>query len=226
MIYKAYVAPQNKRRDAVSYILLSSVSTFFFIVILSFVIMCFAKSYPIHTSFSLTNIVQVISPPYILNYINSVAIALLVSFVGCFLAVAASYFASKSSKSLMRRVFFFVSTLPLVAPGLLFGIGYMIFYKGSALYNTYTIIIMANVAHFFASPFLFSYHSFCNMSPEYEDLSQLYGIPKKRMFLDVYLPNMRGTILDMFFYFFSNSMITISAVVCVYRMAKQVCPCF
>ena len=92
----------------------------------------------------------------------------------------------------------------------------MIVYKGSVLYNSYTILIMVNIAHFFASPFLLAYHSLNNMSPEYLDIAHLYEIPAKEMFWSVYLPYMKNTFLDMFFYYFDNSMITISAVVFLY----------
>jgi len=221
IIYKLYVASKDKKRDAISYILLGSVSIIFLLVILSFVVMCFAKKYPIDKTFSLVNIIQVLSPPYLFNYINSVFISLMVSLFGCLLTVAASYFACKSSSLIWRRIYYLLSTLSLIVPGLLFGIGYMLVYSGSFIYNTFIILIMANIAHFFASPFLFSYHSFCNISPEYEDISCLYGISKKRMFIDVYLPNLRSTILDMFFCFFSNSMITISAVVFLYTSSTM-----
>ena len=54
------------------------------------------------------------------------------------------------------------------------------------------------------------------MSAEYSDIALLYEIPAKEMLLNVYFPYMKNTFLDMFFYYFDNSMITISAVVFLY----------
>ena len=212
---KGHRVPENGKINIFAYCLLTLVSLGILSVFLILVVMCFSKNYPADLSFSWTHIVCASSAPNYKFYLNSILIALLTALLGCILCVASSYYASKG-RQLKRRLFYFVSAFPRIAPGLLFGIGYMDLYKGSILYDTYTIIILANVAHFFSTPFFFSYHSLCYMDPKYEDIAYLYEISRTRMFLDVYLPYMRNTILDMFFFFFSNSMITISAVVFLY----------
>lgn len=216
MVYKRLSIAEDHRRDFFAYVTLFCVSVFFCLVILSFVIMSFSENYPIRLSFTWKNLIQVISKPYINFYINSIIISFFVSIIGSALSFSAAYFANRDHRPLIRKLLYFISTLSYMLPGIIYGIGYMIVYKGSVLYNSYTILIMVNIAHFFASPFLLAYHSLNNMSPEYLDIAHLYEIPAKEMFWSVYLPYMKNTFLDMFFYYFDNSMITISAVVFLY----------
>lgn len=216
IIYKKFVVVENQRRDFFAYIILSCVSIFFCVIIFSFVIMSFSENYPISLSFTWKHLVQVITKPYKDYYINSIVIAFCVSIIGSALSFSVAYFANKNPRPLIRKTLYFISILPYMLPGLVYGIGYMIIYKGSVLYNSYIILIMVNIAHFFASPFLMSYYTLNNMSPEYLDIAYLYDIPVKEMFLNVYFPYMKNTFLDMFFYYFDNSMITISAVVFLY----------
>jgi len=216
MIYKKLAVFNNKRMNVAAYVVVSFVSAIFLAMIFSFVMACFSENYPVQISFSLANLIRVVSQPYLNYYINSVVIAAFVSIIGCFLSLGAAYFANKNTNTIVCRMFYIISIIPNMIPGIIFGIGYMIAYKGSILSNTYTIIILADIAHFFTSPFLLAYRSFCDMSPEYTDIAQLYGIYTRHMFFEVYLPYMRNTCLDMFFYYFANAMITISAVVFLY----------
>lgn len=216
MTYKRLAVAEDQKRDLMAYIALSCVSLSFFVIIFSFIIMSLSENYPVRLSFTWKNLLQVVSKPYIDYYINSIIIAFLTSALGTVLAAYGAYFANKDPRPLIRRILYLVSTLSYMLPGLIYGIGYMIIYKGSVLYNSYVILIMVNIAHFFASPFLLAYYSFSNMSPEFSDIAYLYEIPAKEMFLKVYFPYMKNTFLDMFFYFFDNSMITISAVVFLY----------
>lgn len=216
IIYKKFVVVEDQRRDCFAYIILSCVSIAFCIIIFSFVIMSFSENYPISPSFTWKHLIQAISKPYKDYYINSIFIAFCVSIIGSVLAFSAAYFANRNHNLVIRKILYFISILPYMFPGLIYGIGYMIIYKGSAVYNSYIILIMVNIAHFFASPFLLSYNTLNNMSPEYLDIAYLYEIPRKEMFLKVYFPYMKNTFLDMFFYYFDNSMITISAVVFLY----------
>ena len=92
------------------------------------------------------------------------------------------------------------------------GLSYMLFFKGSPLYGTIGILIMVNLVHFFASPYLMAYNALNKLNGSLESVGQTLGIPRKRMVLDVFLPQTRGTVVEMASCFFANRMITISAV--------------
>ncbi len=74
------------------------------------------------------------------------------------------------------------------------------------------ILILVNIIHFFASPYLLAYNSLCKFNENLEDVSTTLGVSRIRMLLDVYLPCTQATIVEMFSYFFVNCMVTISAV--------------
>lgn len=92
--------------------------------------------------------IQAVSTPYIDYYINSIMIALFVSIFGIALAFGVAYFANRDNRMFVRKMLYFISILSYMFPGLIYGIGYMIIYKGSILYNSYIILIMVNIAHF------------------------------------------------------------------------------
>lgn len=72
--------------------------------------------------------------------------------------------------------------------------------------------MLANTVHFFASPYLMAYNGLRKLPPELEAAAATLGIGKMRLIRDVIAPQMKGTLAEMFAYFFVNSMMTISAV--------------
>ena len=103
-------------------------------------------------------------------------------------------------------------TAPVGIPGIVLGLGYVLTFRGSAIYGTFALLIMVNITHFFASPYLLAYNSLSNFNEKMEDVSVTLGIGKWRMLMDVYLPSTKATIIEMFSYMFVNAMVTISAV--------------
>ncbi len=79
-------------------------------------------------------------------------------------------------------------------------------------FGTLAILILVNTIHFFASPYLMAYNAMHKLNPNLEAVAKTIGIPLGRLIKDVFIPQTRDTMLEMFSYFFVNSMITISAV--------------
>ena len=71
---------------------------------------------------------------------------------------------------------------------------------------------MANLVHFFASPYLMMYNALNKINRSLESVGEVLGINRYRLLRDVFVPMTRGTQIEMFVYFFVNSMMTISAV--------------
>ena len=88
----------------------------------------------------------------------------------------------------------------------------MLFFKGSILYGTLAILVLVNLVHFFANPYLLAYNALSKLNANLEAVGQTLGIPRSRMIRDVFLPQTKNTVLEMVSYFFVNSMVTISAV--------------
>ena len=86
----------------------------------------------------------------------------------------------------------------------------------TALHNTFLIVIIANIIHFIASPFLLASNALKKVNSNYEVVAKTCNISLFKIIKDVIIPCTKGTILEMFSYFFINSMITISAVAFLY----------
>lgn len=99
----------------------------------------------------------------------------------------------------------------MAIPGIVLGLAYMMFFKGSIIYGTIGILIMVNLVHFFAS-YLMAYNALNKLNASLEAVGQTLGIPPRRMILDVFIPQTSGTIVEMASCFFVSCMVTISAV--------------
>lgn len=106
-----------------------------------------------------------------------------------------------------------LSVLLMAVPGLVLGLSFVLAFKGTALYGTVWILILAGVLHFFTTPYNLLYQSLQKLSSELESVGSTLGIPPLRLIFDVLLPQCAGTLADMAAYFFVSSTVTISAAV-------------
>ena len=105
-----------------------------------------------------------------------------------------------------------MSMTSLAIPGIVLGLAYVLAFKTSIIYGTLVILIINSLMHFFASPYLMMYNSLGKMNQNLEAVGFTLGISRMRMILDVIAPQIKSTFLEVFSYFFVNSMMTISAV--------------
>ena len=92
------------------------------------------------------------------------------------------------------------------------GLSYVLFFKGSVLYGTLAILVLVNLVHFFASPYLMAYNSLGKANENLEAVGSTMGIGRASILKDVLIPQTMDTIIEMAGYFFVNCMVTISAV--------------
>ncbi|MEG0505115.1 MAG: ABC transporter permease subunit, partial [Raoultibacter sp.] len=100
----------------------------------------------------------------------------------------------------------------LAIPGIVLGLSYVFFFKGTFIYGTFAILILVNLVHFFASPYLMAYNSLGKANENLEAVGSTMGIGRGSILKDVLIPQTTETIVEMFTYFFVNCMVTISAV--------------
>lgn len=199
------------------------ISLFLFVPQISFISLTFMKSYPNDTSFSFDNIVNMFSNTYGLgvgNYvINSLVMSLFTGLIGTLFAYFLGYLSVRKPGKAGKIInLFSISTIAI--PGLVLGIGYMLLFKNTNgyFYGTMIILIFVNVFHFLGSPFIMAKNCLTKINKDYEVIGETLGISKFRILLNVLIPNSIVTLIEMFSYFFLNSMITISAVafLCTY----------
>lgn len=211
VVTKPFNIQRSAWRDITATLFLTVVSAAVVYPIFSFAQLTFARKYPIDMTFTLNNIQSTVNKGALGFLENSVMIALAVSALGTVIAFISAYLTARlPSKS--SRVLHLLSITSLAIPGIVLGLSYVLAFKGSFIYGTFAILILVNSIHFFSSPYLMFYNSMGKLSGDLEAVGATLGIGRFRMIRDVFIPTLRGTILEAFSYFFVNSMMTISAV--------------
>ncbi|MDR2588530.1 MAG: ABC transporter permease subunit [Spirochaetales bacterium] len=210
-VVKAREKPKNTLRDAASFAYCAVSCAAIALPVVAFSVLAFVTAYPIDTSFSLHNIEKTLRMGADRYLVNSLIIALAVASLGCVLSYVIAYCTSRTpGKS--SRALHLISITSLAIPGLVLGLSYVLFFKGTLVYGTLAMLILVNAVHFLASPYLMAYNSLGKLNANLEDVGRTLGIPRFYIIKDVLVPQTQRTILEMFSYFFVNSMMTISAV--------------
>jgi len=211
-VTKSFVLKDNKRRDYFAYGYCALVIFCISLPLMAFAYLSVVKQYPVDMSFSLDNIYQSFKLGVGSYLLNSLTITLLTSLVGLFVIYITAYMTARSQKSFSTMTLHLISMLSLAIPGIVLGLSYIIFFKGTLIYGTLAILVMVNMVHFFASPYLVAYNSLSKFNEKMEDVAYVMGISRVRMLLDVYIPCTLDSIVEMFSYLFVNCMVTISAI--------------
>lgn len=211
-VTKKYVIEKNRKRDIGVYILFAVVLFLLCLPILAFICLSFVKQYPLDMSFTLDNIKKLLDNGIGMYLVNSLAVALMTALIGTTLSYFSAYITAKSRRKLPVQMLHFISMLSLAVPGVVLGLSYVVSFHNLPIYSMIFILIIVNIVHFFSSPYLLAYNSLIKLNPNLEDVAQTLGISKIRMLCSVYVPSTVPTIVEMYSYFFVNSMITISAV--------------
>ncbi len=198
-------------RDAVSYVILAATCFCVVYPIFNFVQLTFATRYPNDMSFTLHNIESSIQKGAIGFLVNSLIIAFFVALIGVVIAFICAYFTARvpGKPSMFLHM---MSITSLAIPGMVLGLSYVLTFKGTWIYGTLAVIILVNTIHFFSSPYLMMYNSFGKLNENLEAVGATLGVSRFRIITDVLVPQTKATIIEMFSYFFVNSMMTISAV--------------
>lgn len=201
----------NPWRDAVSYFFCILVSVLVLFPILTFILLTFVTRYPLNMEPTLAHIVKVFSMKGGVYFRNSVLISVFVSVIGSAAAYLTAY-CTVRVPTRFSKFLHLISITSLAIPGIVLGLAYILFFKSSFLYGTLGILILVNMIHFFASPYLMVYNTFNIINHDLENVGATLGINRLRIFFHVLLPQTKGTLIEMITYFFVNSMMTISAV--------------
>lgn len=210
-VSRPFTLKRSVARDVSSFVFLTATSFAVTYPIFSFAQITFAKRYPKDMSFTMQNIESSIDKGAITYLINSLIIALFVALIGTLISFFCAYFSARMP-SRSSSFLHMMSITSLAVPGIVLGLSYVMVFKGSFIYGTMAILILVNIIHFFSSPYLMMYNSMGKLNMNLESVGATLGISRLRMIRDVFLPQTFGTLLEMFSYFFVNSMMTISAV--------------
>ena len=175
----------------------------------------FVENYPYKMNFSLVTLKRLLSDESIASsFRNSVWVASLTVICGC----ALCYFAALLSKrSVLPRwagvLMDFFAMLTNTVPGMVLGVGFMFCFGGTFLMNSFAILVLCNIIHFFTTPYLMCSDALSRMNRGYEITCSLMGDSYFQALRRVIVPNSFLTLCSVASYLFINAMVTISAVV-------------
>ncbi len=206
------ITPENGLPGKIfSYILCVLVSLFVLLPIASFVLLAFAKNYPIDLTVTMDNIRKTLQLKADRYLLNSLTMSLLVAVIGTIVSFMTAYMTARMHCRTSK--FLHLSSITSAAiPGLVLGLSYVLTFKGSPIFGTLAILVMANTVHFIASPYLMVYNSLSKLNCNLEGVGHTLDISRGKMIRDVFIPQCKNTLMEMFSYFFVNCMMTISAV--------------
>ena len=175
----------------------------------------FVKQWPYQPFFTLDVITRIVSDSSIWQvYEHSVAVALVSAAIGTVFCYAAALVKARSQlpgwcQTTMDSFAMITNTVP----GMVLGIGFLFAMSGTPLANTFTILVLANLVHFFTTPYMMATSALSKMNAGWETTGALMGDSWIKTVSRVLVPNSLPTLLQMFQYFFVSAMVTISAVV-------------
>lgn len=206
---------RNRSRDTffavVSGVIMLSVMSIFAVIF----VIPFVGDWPYDTNFTLEHFKAVFSDSALSGvYTNSVAVALVTAAAGTLIAYGAALITARSTlgkrmKSIIEGIALVTNTIP----GMVLGLAYLFSFSGSFIQNTFGIIVVCNVVHFFSTPYLMMKNSLVKMNASWETTAMLMGDSWTKTVVRVVTPNALSTLLEVFSYYFVNAMVTISAVI-------------
>ena len=194
-----------------SYAFCGALILFTLLPIASFVILAFAENYPSNLNFTLYNIQKALDLRAGEYLVNSFVIAVGTAVAGTLIAFGTAFLSARI-KSPSSRFLHLSSMTSAAIPGVVLGLSYVLTFNKTPIYGTILILIMVNIVHFIASPYLMMYNSLSKINENLDGVAQTLDISRMHMIKDVYVPQCKGTLIEMFSYFFVNCMMTISAV--------------
>lgn len=213
-ISKAEVST-NAFRDALYLLYYALISLALLSVFVVMFVVPFVKQWPYQPYFTLDVITRIVSDSSIWQvYEHSIGVALVSAAVGTIFCYAAALVKARSQLPLWcQTTMDSFAMITNTVPGMVLGIGFLFAMSGTPLANTFTILVLANLVHFFTTPYMMATSALSKMNAGWETTGALMGDSWIKTVSRVIVPNSLPTLLQMFQYFFVSAMVTISAVV-------------
>ncbi|MBP5453382.1 MAG: putative 2-aminoethylphosphonate ABC transporter permease subunit [Lachnospiraceae bacterium] len=236
----AFEPKKSAARDSFYQIFCSLVVCCFVILIGVIALSSLVKRWP--HDFSLTTdhfkFGKVLHGTGVVSFVNSFKLALGVAVLGTILVFAFAYLIEKGKPfRALADIGRFFATMPMALPGLVLGLGYIMFFNKPwieipflniaiengfyGLYQTLAIMVLCTVIHLFSVTFVTATAALKKLDREYENVAESMSVPFWVVCFKVTLPMCINAILEVFNYFFVNTMVTVSAVVFLYTAANK-----
>lgn len=207
------------QKNALRDVIWTIVSFFIIICILSvFVIVFvapFVTEWPYNMGFTFKNVQNVFADKSLTRvFTNSLIAAFFTATFGTgFVYIAALASARSKLYPFFSKVIASMAQISNALPGMVLGIAFLLAFKKTPLHNTMAIIILCNLVHFFATPFLMMKGALDKMNDSWENTALLLGDNWIKTVVRIITPNAIVSLLEIFVYLFINGLVTVSAII-------------
>lgn len=173
------------------------------------------QEWPYQVHFTLDHVRDVLNDQSLFGvYQNSILVAVCTALIGLVVTYGAALATARSGlNGKLKGVIDAIALVTNTIPGMVIGIAFMFIFSGTPLQNTFPLIILCNVVHYFSTPYLMMRNSLSKLNSSWETTASLMGDNWIKTIVRVVTPNMTSTILEVFSYYFVNAMVTVSAVI-------------
>ena len=210
-----FQVPDNRLRDRVFTVILSMFMIGFVMIFMVMFITPFVENYPYDMTFTMKYVKEALFSNNVINvFKNSIYVAFLTAVVGCTFSYAGALISTRTKlHKYQKTILDMFATVTNSVPGMVLGLSYLFLFKGTDIKGTFFILVICNVIHFFATPYLMAKNALAKMNTAWEVTGQLMGDSWFKTIYRVVIPNSFKTITQMFSYYFIHGMITISAII-------------
>ncbi|WP_201604938.1 iron ABC transporter permease [Psychrobacter sp. JCM 18903] len=207
--------PTSKIKDRVLAVLSSVILASLLLVFAVIFIIPWIKSWPYQMVFTTEIVSEALESANLMRvYKNSLLVAVLTAVFGTLITYFSALLYERSSLFKMGK--FSIESSALVTntvPGMVVGIAYLMVFSGSAVANTIFIIVISNIIHYFATPYLMSKNALSKMNLGWETTAGLLGDSWFVSLRRIVVPNSFFTLIEVASFYFISAMVTISAVI-------------
>lgn len=175
----------------------------------------FVSEWPYDIRFTLEHVSSVFTDDTLSGvFRNSLIVAFFTAVTGTLVAYGGALVTARSSVS--QKLKNGIEGIALVTNtilGMVIGLAFLFSFSGTPVQNTFFLLIVCNVVHFFSTPYLMMKSSLAKMNASWETTAMLMGDSWIKTIIRVVTPNAVSTILEVFSYYFINAMVTVSAVI-------------
>lgn len=183
----------------------------------------FIKLWPYNLSFTLEHYrVALVDGDMAAAYTNSLIVAISTALAGSLIVFVGAYLIEKTRNlGLMRPAMHLMAVLSMAVPGLVLGLGYVMFFNYPSnplnfLYGTMAILVLSMIVHYYTSSHLTAVTALKQIDNEFEAVSASLKVPFLKTFVRVTVPVCLPAILEIGRYYFVVSMASLSCAIFLY----------
>ena len=173
------------------------------------------KNWPYQAVFTMEHFREVFSDRDLITvYQHSLYMAFMTAAFGTLIAYGSALITARSNMPRgCKQVIDSISLVTNTIPGMVLGLAFLFSFSGTSLQNTFPLMILCNIIHYFSTPYMMMKNSLSKMNARWEDTAMLMGDSWIKTIIRVVSPNAMSSLIEVFSYYFINAMVTVSALV-------------